>query len=154
MDYPRITVVTPSFNQGRFIEETILSVVGQQYPDLEYIVIDGGSTDETVEVIRRYEGRLAHWVSEPDGGQAHAINKGLARATGDILAWLNSDDLYLPGALAFVASALKSNEGPELLFGNCLHFVEGGAEAYGSDVRALHGRTNLLLSDYVIQPSA
>ena len=153
MDYPRITVVTPSFNQGRFIEETILSVVGQQYPNLEYIVIDGGSTDASVEVIKKYERHLAHWVSEPDRGQAHAINKGFAKATGRILAWLNSDDMYLPGALACAASALKADDGPGLLFGNCLHFVEGEEQAYGSDVRAAHETMNLTLADYIIQPS-
>src|SRR3954464_13703841 len=93
---PRISIVTPSFNQARFLPETIRSVLGQNYPDLEYVVIDGGSTDGSAEVIRRHEDRLAQWVSEKDAGQYDAINKGFARTSGEIMGWLNSDDLYTP----------------------------------------------------------
>ena len=96
--WPRISIVTPSFNQGEFIEETIRSVLLQGYPNLEYIIIDGGSTDETVSIIKKYEKWLAYWVSEPDRGQAHALSKGIAKAEGDIFAWINSDDLYCKGA--------------------------------------------------------
>jgi glycosyltransferase involved in cell wall biosynthesis len=104
---PRITIVTPSYNQGNFIEETINSVLSQGYPDLEYIVIDGGSSDGTVDILKRYSDRIAYWVSEPDEGQSDAINKGLARATGEVCAYLNSDDLYLPGALQRVGEMFR-----------------------------------------------
>jgi glycosyltransferase involved in cell wall biosynthesis len=101
--WPRISIVTPSFNQGRFLEQTIRSVLLQQYPNLDYIVIDGGSTDESVAIIQKYAPWLSHWVSERDRGQAHAINKGLALATGEIFNWINSDDYLALGTLAVIA---------------------------------------------------
>src|SRR5215831_1246876 len=104
---PRISVITPSFNQQRFIEQTIRSVLLQKYPNLEYIIIDGGSTDGSIDIIKKYEPHLTYWESQRDRGQSHAINKGFARATGEILCWLNSDDYYLSGALHTVAKALS-----------------------------------------------
>ncbi|MEP7340416.1 MAG: glycosyltransferase family 2 protein [Acidobacteriota bacterium] len=117
--FPRITVITPSFNQGQFLEQTITSILDQGYPNLEYIIIDGGSTDHSVDIIQKYAGRLAYWVSEKDRGQTHAINKGLERATGDIIAYLNSDDYYLPGTLHQVAEYFGQHPDIDLLHGRC-----------------------------------
>ena len=124
---PKISIVTPSFNQGRFLEETILSVLNQNYANLEYIIIDGGSTDETVEIIRRYEDRLTYWISEKDRGQVHAINKGLEQTTGDIFAFINSDDVYLPGAFAAVAEYFENYSDSEWVCGDTIMFGEGHA---------------------------
>jgi GT2 family glycosyltransferase len=117
--WPKISIVTPSFNQGRFIETTLRSVLLQGYPNLEYIVMDGGSTDRSVEIIRRYSPWLQYWVSQRDRGQSDAINQGFGRATGEIYAWLNSDDILLPGALDRVAEACS--EAPEAVawVGDC-----------------------------------
>ncbi len=106
---PKISIITPSFNQAAFIESTILSVLSQNYPNLEYIVIDGGSTDGTVEIIKKYEDRLHFWCSEPDEGTFHASNKGFAQASGDILGWIGSDDMYFPWAFRTVASIFSEH---------------------------------------------
>ena len=124
--WPRVTVVTPSYNQGRYVEQTIRSVLLQGYPNLEYIVMDGGSTDESVEVIEKYAGHLAHWESEKDRGQSHAINKGFARSTGDVLCWLNSDDFFLPGTLRAVVETLFEGEGARAVVGHCVQVYADG----------------------------
>jgi len=117
--WPKISIVTPSYNQGQFIEETIRSVLLQGYPNLEYIIIDGGSTDNSVEVIKKYSHWLTYWVSEADRGQSHAINKGFSKATGKIYAWLNSDDFLLPGALGNVATAYRDDPSAVAWAGIC-----------------------------------
>lgn len=151
--FPKISIVTPSYNQGQFIEDTILSVIGQRYPNLEYIIMDGGSTDNTIEIIKKYESHLAYWVSEKDRGQSHAINKGFDLATGEILAWLNSDDMYLPGTLAFMSNVPLNT--PTLYFGNCIHFKEDENKVVtsGSDVVTSEKVKFLEQMDYIIQPS-
>jgi len=116
--YPKISIVTPSYNQAQFLERTILSVLNQNYPNLEYIIIDGGSTDESIEIIKKYEKYLTFWVSEKDDGQADAINKGFKVATGDFLAWQNSDDIYLPGAFFKVVERFKKYPDSDIVFGN------------------------------------
>ena len=115
--YPKITVVTPNFNQGDFIEQTICSVLDQGYPNLEYIIIDGGSTDNSVSVIQKYKEQLQYWISEKDAGMYDAINKGFKRATGDIMCWINSDDVLWPGSLKYVATTFKKNKN--------LHWLQG-----------------------------
>jgi glycosyltransferase involved in cell wall biosynthesis len=120
-NYPKISIVTPSYNQGQFIEETIRSVVCQNYPDIEYFIIDGGSEDCTVDIIRKYENLLSYWVSESDNGQTDAINKGLKLATGDIIAYLNSDDVYCPNIFLKIADFFEQNPGIAMVYGNVVH---------------------------------
>lgn len=123
---PKISVITPSFNQGQFLERTIQSVLCQNFPNLEYIIIDGGSTDNSVEIIKKYDRYLTYWVSEKDKGQSHAINKGFEKATGDILAWINSDDTYVPNALHIVADYFSKNAHVDFLYGDVIFIDEGG----------------------------
>ncbi len=116
-DWPRISIVTPTYNQAAFLEKTIRSVLLQGYPNLEYIIIDGGSTDNSVEIIKKYESWLTYWVSEKDHGQSHAINKGRERATGELLGWLNSDDWYTEGALFKLAAAYLEDRSVGAVYG-------------------------------------
>jgi glycosyltransferase involved in cell wall biosynthesis len=118
--WPKISIVTPSYNQGRYLEQTILSVLSQQYPNLEYIIMDGGSKDNSVEIIKRYANQLDYWQSKPDGGQADAIAKGFAMSTGTILGWLNSDDLLLSGCLFTVAVNFPQDRKTVALAGRCI----------------------------------
>lgn len=156
MNYPKISIVTPSYNQGQYIEDTILSVLGQRYPNLEYLIFDAKSTDNSVEIIKMYETELTYWETKEDYGQADAINKGFARATGEILMWLNSDDVLMPNVLKYIGEQyLEKGEG--IYFGNCIHFEEKkGGDLYssGSDVNGLHNSTSIELIDMIIQPSS
>lgn len=125
LNYPRISIVTPSFNQGPYLEQTIQSILGQDYPNLEYIIIDGGSTDESLEIIKKYDRFLAYWVSESDKGQSDALNKGLAKCTGSVFNWINSDDYLEPGALHAVAEAFVSNPQALQVCGYTRFFEDG-----------------------------
>ncbi len=134
MNFPLISIVTPTYNQGCFIEETIQSVLNQQYSNLEYIIIDGGSIDNTVEIIKKYEKHLTYWVSEKDNGQANAINKGLKICTGKIFNWLNSDDYLEPGALDKIANAFADEH---------LQMVAGKVRIFSSKEEAIIPNQNL-----------
>jgi glycosyltransferase involved in cell wall biosynthesis len=127
--WPRITIVTPSYQQAHFLEQTIRSVLLQGYPNLEYIVLDGGSTDGSVEIIRKYEWWIDYWTSGKDGGQAEAIDRGFERATGELVAWQNSDDLYLPGALAAFGRLFARHPKTELAIGGCIWINADGTTA-------------------------
>jgi glycosyltransferase involved in cell wall biosynthesis len=121
-----VSIITPSFNQASYLEQTLRSVLDQDHEDIEYLVIDGGSTDGSADIIKKYASRLAHWVSEKDSGQADAINKGMAHAKGDIVAWLNSDDYYLSGAVAAVVKVFDANPDIALVYADMLAVDENG----------------------------
>jgi glycosyltransferase involved in cell wall biosynthesis len=125
-----VSIITPSYNQAKYLEKTIQSVLDQDYPDIEYIVIDGGSTDGSQEVIKKYADKIAYWVSEPDKGQTDAINKGFAMANGDVLAWLNSDDTYEPGAISEAVAYLKEHPDVGMVYGDG-YFINGSDEIIG-----------------------
>lgn len=160
MKLPKISVITPSFNQAQFISSTIDSVLSQDYPNLEYFVIDGGSTDETVKILKSY-GKRIKWVSKKDRGQAHAINKGLKMASGEILSYLNSDDLYQPGALMAVGRYYSQTHA-DWITGDCLVINESGqphrggwlVRIYKRFLMALYSRATLMIADSMLpQPS-
>lgn len=127
---PKLSIVTPSFNQAQYLEQTILSVLQQNYEPLEFMIIDGGSSDESVAVIRKYESRLSYWVSEKDRGQVHALNKGIERATGDLFAFINSDDVFLPGAFKVVIDYFEEHPECEWICGDTIMFGEGFPTEY------------------------
>ncbi len=128
---PKVSIITPSFNQAKFLRRTIESVLGQDYPNIEYIVIDGGSTDGSLEIIQEYADRLSHWESIPDEGQTDAINKGFARATGKYLAWLNSDDVYQQGAIREAVAYLEDHPDVGMVYGDCT-FIDAQDRTIGS----------------------
>lgn len=123
---PLVSIVTPSFNQARYLEATIQSVLSQDYPRIQYIIVDGGSNDGTVDIIKKYESKLSWWVSEEDQGQTDAINKGFAQARGEILAWINSDDTYEPGAVSAAVRYLREHPEVGMVYGDCNFINEDG----------------------------
>jgi glycosyltransferase involved in cell wall biosynthesis len=155
---PRISIITPSFNQGKFIEQTIQSALSQNYPNLEYIVMDGGSSDNTVEILKKYEGKIK-WFSEKDKGQSDAINKGFKIATGDIIAWLNSDDYYLPGTLKKVGEYFMNKDQAQWVTGDYEIVNENGRQiqsfvrTYKNILRVLPFNDTLYVANYINQPS-
>lgn len=153
---PKITVVTPSFNQGPFLEACIRSVLDQKYPKLEFFVFDGGSTDQSTDILKKYSSRLAFWTSAKDKGQSDAINKGFQKATGDIVAWLNSDDFYLPGSLTAVAEAWQARPGAPFYYGDGLRVDEEGHEKsrfFPAGVVPFERRSMAYGLNYILQPS-
>ncbi len=152
-DLPLVSIVTPSYNQGRFLEATLHSVLEQDYPNIEYLVVDGASTDDSVEIIRRHADRLAWWVSEKDSGQSEAINKGLQRARGEFIGWLNSDDVYQPGAVSAAVAAFMSNPGAAVVYGNALSI-----DADGTPFNIMRARqytlVDLMAFNIICQPAA
>jgi glycosyltransferase involved in cell wall biosynthesis len=147
---PTISIVTPSYDQGHFLERTLYSVLNQNYPALEYVVQDGGSTDESEDILRRYEASLAHWASEPDDGQADAINRGFAHTSGEIMAYLNSDDLLLPGSLAYVGRYFASHPEVDVVYGHRL-IIDEHDRQIGRWVLPPHDDQELALIDFVPQ---
>jgi glycosyltransferase involved in cell wall biosynthesis len=147
MTFPKISIVTPSYNQGEFLEETILSVLGQNYPNLEYIIIDGGSTDNSIDIIKKYENQLSYWESNKDNGVYDAVQKGFAKSTGEIMAWINSDDMYHPKSFLTIAEVF--NNFPEIhwLQGNPSGFDELGRNVALRPLR-LWSRYNYYLNDF------
>lgn len=150
--YPKISIVTPSYNQAEFLERTILSVLNQNYPYLEYIIIDGGSTDGSVELIKKYEDHLSYWVSEPDGGQTEAINKGLSRITGDVWAYICSDDSYRDNVFAKVIEVFNQNPDCGVVYGGC-NFVDEFDRVTRVKFPGVLSRKKLIRGNYLYQPS-
>jgi glycosyltransferase involved in cell wall biosynthesis len=158
LELPKITIITPSYNQGDFISKTIESVLSQGYPNLEYIVIDGGSVDNTIDILKKY-GEEFYWICEPDRGQSDAINKGLLLATGEVIAFLNSDDIYEPGALLNVGDFFTKNPEVDWVTGKCRIINQDGCEIrkaitkYKNFWLRINSYSILLVIDYVSQPA-
>lgn len=152
-DYPKITIITPSYNQGQFIEATIRSVLAQNYPNLEYFIFDGGSTDNTIDVIKKYDKYITYWESQKDKGQSHAINKGFKVASGDIIGWLNSDDLFFPETLQRVANYFKDKNYRKILYGEGIYLLDKYQLAIKNTTARLSNKHPITLCDFIIQPS-
>jgi glycosyltransferase involved in cell wall biosynthesis len=150
---PRVSIVTPSYNQGHFIEETIRSVLLQGYPDLEYIIIDGGSSDATTAIIRKYEDWLTYWVSEPDEGQTEAIKKGWSLATGEVVAYINADDTYLPGAVSVAVDAFCASPDAGMVYGTAVIVDDSGRELRQWRAQPFDVRRMLTRGSIVPQPA-
>jgi glycosyltransferase involved in cell wall biosynthesis len=148
---PKVSVVTPSYNQGRFIEETILSVISQDYPNLEYIIVDGGSTDETMSIVEKYRSQVSYCISEPDNGQSDALNKGFTLSNGQVLAWINSDDVYLPGAISAAVHAMMVTD-TSVVYGD-FELINAESHVLGTVRSPDFDAVRLLNGDYIPQPS-
>jgi glycosyltransferase involved in cell wall biosynthesis len=155
-ELPLISIVTPSFNQGQFLKTCIESVLSQGYPKVEYIVIDGGSRDNSIHIIEKYAGDIAYWISEPDKGQTDAINKGFHKSNGNVVAWLNADDFYLPGALAAVGRAYQRRPDASFYYGNGWRVDEAGQckSSFFPGNQVCFDRTGLIYGlNHILQPS-
>jgi glycosyltransferase involved in cell wall biosynthesis len=152
-DLPLVTIVTPSYNQGRFLEATLRSVLDQDYPNIEYLVVDGASSDDSVEIIRRYADRLTWWVSEKDSGQSEAINKGLRRARGEIVGWLNSDDVYRPGAVAAAVAAFRAHPEAGVVYGDALA-IDADGKPFNLMRARQYSLPDLMAFNIICQPAA
>jgi glycosyltransferase involved in cell wall biosynthesis len=151
-NFPKISIITPCYNQGEFIEETILSVINQEYPNVQFIIIDGGSTDDTISIIKKYENSIDYWISEKDNGQSNAINKGLLIADGEIINWLCSDDLLLPGALHYIAKTFMLNPDISVVAGIARKFSE--KENIGLSTTTLYKEFHILINNsHICQPA-
>lgn len=156
VNYPSISVVIPSLNQGQYIEETIISVLGSQYPNLEIIVMDGGSTDKTVEILKKYSCQISYWESNKDNGQADAINRGISLSSGDILCWLNSDDMYLSGTLLDIGKRFNGRtDRSHLIYGASVKMEQNDGELNSAALTAApFEKFTLTYHDFIVQPSA
>ncbi len=152
-DLPLVTIITPSYNQGRFLEATLRSVLEQDYPNLEYLVVDGASTDGSVDILRRYADRLTWWASEKDSGQSEAVNKGLRRARGEFVGWLNSDDVYLPGVVSAAIAAFRSRPEAAVVYGDALA-IDADGKSFNVMRARQYSLADLLAFNVICQPAA
>jgi glycosyltransferase involved in cell wall biosynthesis len=153
VDLPLVSIITPSYNQARFLEAALRSVLDQDYPNIEYLVVDGASADGSVDIIRRYADRLTWWVSEKDSGQSEAINKGLHKARGGIVGWLNSDDIYLPGAVASAVTAFQSHPQAAVVYGDALA-IDADGRSFNVMRARQYSLVDLMAFNIICQPAA